>query len=98
MARGQSLYGTDRECFICKSPYVECHHIYQGAIRPIADGEGCWVWLCHEHHQGLTGVHHDIRLKRFFKEDCQRRWERREGLEGEEAHEAFRRRFHQSYL
>lgn len=75
-----SLYGSDRECFICRSPYVEQHHIYPSSRRPISDREGCTVWLCHEHHQGRNGVHFDKELDAFFRADCQRRWERREGI------------------
>ena len=67
--------------------------------RSISEREGCTVYLCHAHHQDQRfGVHYDAKLMEFFKRDCQRRWERREGLEGEEAHEAFRRVFYESYL
>lgn len=44
------------------------------------------------------GVHNDQKLQEFFRMDCQRRWEAREGLEGEEAHEAFRKVFYESFL
>ena len=75
MATGKSLYSDERECWICQSPYVERHHIYGGnGRRPIADREGCWVYLCHEHHQGLSGVHQDAHLMGYFRRDCERRW------------------------
>lgn len=92
-----SLYGDVRECFICKSPYVECHHIYPSSRRPISDREGCTVWLCHEHHQGLMGVHNDHKLQEFFRADCQRRWEEREGID-EPNHESFIRIMGRNYL
>lgn len=50
--------------------------------------------MCHEHHQGQTGVHRDHELDLFFRTDCQRRWMRREGLDGEDGIEAFRDTFH----
>lgn len=92
-----SLYGDTRECFICKSPYVECHHIYPSSRRPISDREGCTVWLCHEHHQGRRGVHNNHELQVFFRADCQRRWEEREGIH-EQNHETFIRLMGCNYL
>lgn len=95
--RKPSLYSDERECWLCGRP-AECHHVYAGTgRRQISDREGCYIYLCREHHQGRTGVHHDIRFKNWLKRDCQRRWEEREGLHGEEAHEAFRKVFGQSY-
>lgn len=92
------LYPDNRLCAICKSPYVELHHIYPSARRPISDREGAVIWLCHEHHQGRHGVHSgDRRLDRFLKADCQRRWEMREGIDDPE-HEAFVALFGRSYL
>lgn len=73
--RKPGLYGEERECYVCGSPYVECHHIYGGVgRRPISDREGCWVYLCREHHQGRTGVHRDPAMMRTLREDCERRW------------------------
>lgn len=97
MPRKPSLYGEEHECWICHSPLnVELHHIYQGSRRPISDREGCTVHLCHYHHQDAQfGVHYDSSLMQFFKTDCQRRWEEREGAED---HEAFRKVFYESYL
>jgi hypothetical protein len=46
----------------------------------------------------MRGVHQDKGLRDWLRQDCQRRWEEREGLEGEEAHEEFRRIFGISYL
>lgn len=92
-----SLYGNDRECFICRSPYVEQHHIYPSSRRPISDREGCTVWLCYEHHQGRNGVHFDRQLDLFFRRDCQRRWEQREGID-EPDHETFIGVFGCNYL
>lgn len=98
--RKPSLYPPrDEGCWLCGNPCVEQHHVYGGVgRRPIADQEGCTVYLCHEHHQGMRGVHQDKGLREWLRQDCQRRWEAREGLEGEEAHDAFRRVFGISYL
>jgi hypothetical protein len=43
------------------------------------------------------GIHFDKELDRAMREDCQRRWERREGIDDPE-HKAFRAIFHDSYL
>lgn len=95
-----SLYPLDNGCFICHSPYTVTHHIYPGnGRRPVSDREGCTIQLCHNHHNGSGfGVHFDRKLDEWLRKDCQRRWEEREGLEGEEAHDAFRRLFGISYL
>lgn len=83
-----SLYPTNDGCFICHSPYTECHHIYPSSRRPISEREGCTVRLCVEHHRGLMGVHNDQKLQDFFRRDCQMRWEKREGID-EPDHESF---------
>ena len=97
--RGSSLYSDKRRCFVCGSPQCECHHVYGGVgRRPISDREGCWLYLCREHHQGTRGVHMDARFRDWLRADCQRRWEEREGLSGEDAHDEFRKVFGTSYL
>lgn len=98
-SRNTSLYNNKEDgCWICKNPFVECHHIYRGTgRRKVSDREGCYVFLCHEHHLGNLGVHNDANLNRFFHEDCQRRWERREGV-ADGDHSDFIAVFGQSYL
>ena len=100
MTKKPSLYNERIDgCWICGNPNVEEHHIYQSSRRPISDREGCVVYLCHTHHQDPRfGVHHDANLMNFFKKDCQRRWEEREGVSGDSEHEAFRGVFYESYL
>lgn len=95
----QGLYNSREDgCWLCGNPYVECHHVYGGVgRRPISDREGCFIFLCREHHQGRTGVHQDKRFRDWLRRDCQRRWEEREGLHGQEAHDEFRRLFGASY-
>ena len=56
------------------------------------------VLLCKLHHNGSNfGVHFDRKLDQFFKQDCQRRWEEREGID-EPNHESFIRLMGRNYL
>ena len=94
--RSDSLYSMERRCWRCGNPTVDVHHIYGGTgRRDISDREGCWVYLCRPHHQGKNGVHGNQELMDFFRQDCQRRWEAREGATD---HEAFRKVFGESFL
>ena len=55
--------------------------------------------MCGPHHnQSDFGVHFDKTLDMALKKQAQMKWEEREGLEGEEAHEEFRKVFYESYL
>lgn len=74
--RGKSLYSEVCECWICHSPQVHMHHIYGGnGRRQVSDQEGCWVYLCPNHHNmSRFGIHFDKELDKAFKEDCERRW------------------------
>lgn len=95
----KSLYSEERECWLCHNTNVHRHHIYPGnGRRDASEREGCWVYLCPAHHNMSDfGIHFDKELDRAMREDCQRRWERREGIEDPE-HKAFRAIFHDSYL
>jgi hypothetical protein len=98
--RKPSLYPTDR-CFICGDTRVlVTHHVFPGhGRRPISDAEGCTVRLCPIHHNMSNhSVHMDRELDSQLRMDCQARWEEREGLSGEAAHDAFRKVFGVSYL
>lgn len=93
-----SLFGTrDNGCWLCGNPYVEQHHILPSSRRPISDREGLTIFLCHEHHQGPTGVHQDKKFDNWLRQEAQRRWEEREGLHGQQAHDEFRKLFGASY-
>ena len=98
--RKPSLYSDEPVCFLCQSNVVHRHHIYPGCgRREVSEQEGCWVYLCPRHHNmSNQGIHLDREFDRRMREDCQRRWEEREGLEGEEAHDEFRKLFGVSYL
>lgn len=96
-----SLYPDNRECYICHTPLdLHRHHVFPGnGRRDVSEEEGCWLYLCAYHHNmSDRSVHMDRRLDESLRRDCQRRWEEREGLEGEEAHDAFRKVFGISYL
>ena len=60
------------ECYVCKSPYTEVHHIYYGAKnRKRSDELGYVVHLCRKHH---SEVHEhpnhglDLMLKKIGQE------------------------------
>lgn len=95
MPKKPSLYGDERVCRICGNPNVELHHVYGGVGRRIvSDREGCVVYLCHEHHQGRTGVHQNKAFREWLRADCQKRWEEREG----KGHDDFIAMFGANYL
>lgn len=87
---GKSIIENEKECFICKSPNVQKHHIYKGnKCRSAADRLGLWVYLCPDHHRQ---VHLDRKLDLGFMRLGQRKFE--------ETHtrEEFRKNFIKSYL
>ena len=89
------MFSDERECWLCRSPRVHKHHIYGGSRRSDSEREGCWVYLCPEHHNmSNRGVHFDKRLDDYFKEACQRRWMEREGATEDD----FRAIFGRNYL
>ena len=56
----KSIIQSERECFICGSPYVEEHHIFGGAYRKKSEQYGLKVFLCHcDHNEPPNGVHHN---------------------------------------
>lgn len=64
----ESIIQARRECYVCHSPYVEDHHIFFGtANRRLSEKYGLKVWLCAEHHRGMTGVHHNRILDEKLK-------------------------------
>ena len=60
----KSIITNDLEhCYVCKSPYVEMHHIFYGtANRKLSDKYLLIVPLCAYHHRGAKGVHFNKRL------------------------------------
>lgn len=86
----KSIIDNTKECFICKNPRVQQHHIYKGnKCRKIADQEGLWVWLCRYHH---NQVHHDREVDLTLMRLGQQEYEKTH------TREEFREKFIKSYL
>ena len=69
-----------KSCYVCGSPYIEIHHIIHGtANRKISDRYGYIMPLCHEHHQGDTGIHYDKNFSIKMKQMCQEHFEKHHG-------------------
>lgn len=50
-----SILTNDMEhCYICQSPFVEIHEIYNAGNRKISMKNGFCVPLCHRHHEYVT--------------------------------------------
>lgn len=88
----KSILQNDKECLICKSPYVECHHVFEGSRRQKSDKYGLTVWLCRAHHTGTYGVHFNTNLERKLKVFAQKEFEKKYG------HDFFMREFGKNYL
>lgn len=95
MGRAESIMSNVHECYIChRSGDLHLHHIYYASNRKHSDEEGCWCWLCPEHHNmSRNGVHFNQELNLKLKRECQERWEKKNG-----SREKFREIFGKSYL
>lgn len=77
----KSILQKNKECYICKSLYVEDHHIYFGPNRKISEKYGFKVWLCNLHHTGsISGiskyaVHFNRAMNLRLKKECQTKYE-----------------------
>lgn len=84
------------------TPNVERHHCLLGQDRQKADEDGLWVPLTPDHHRtGKVSAHHCKEIQRLLQMLAQVSWERdrcAEGMSKEDAREAFRKRYHKSYL
>lgn len=91
----KSILSNERECYICGSPVdLHKHHIYGGSgRRQVSEREGCWVYLCANHHNmSSEGVHFNKELDTSLKQDCQLRWEQLH------EHDLFTQTFGRNYL
>lgn len=90
----RSVISDNRECWVCRNPQVEKHHIYEGPLRKKSERYGAWVYLCPYHHRIQGGINHnpvkelDLRLKR----QAQRELEKKYG------HPWFMNEFHRNWL
>lgn len=91
----ESLLSKTKKCYICGALNVEKHHVFFGtAKRRISDTEGCWLWLCPEHHRGASGIHFDKKLSRKIQMKCEQEWISRNKSD----EEGFRRMFGRNYI
>lgn len=73
----KSLFSQEKKCYVCGRTPVHKHHIYMGANRKISEAQGCWVYLCPQHHNmSNQGVHFNKELDDRLKRECQLLWER----------------------
>lgn len=87
----RSLLSDEKECWLCGNPNVHKHHVFGGVgRRPISEREGCWVYLCPQHHNmSNAGIHFDKQLDLRVKELCQRRWMDKNGKTPEDFRQLF---------
>ena len=72
----KSIIQSNKECWVCGSPYVEVHHVIYGtAKRRLSDKYGLTVYLCHKHHTGEEGVHLNPVLDKTLKQLAQKKFE-----------------------
>lgn len=83
-------------------PNVEHHHCLMGPDRDKADEDGLWVPLTKEHHTaGKISAHQCKEMRVLLQMLAQACWERdrcAEGMNKEDAREAFRKRYYKSFL
>ena len=92
----KSIISNIKECFICGSiQNLNKHHIFFGtANRKLSEEDGCWVYLCTNHHTMTNhSVHRNIDVDLDLKRKCQKEWE---SLYGDR--EKFIERYGKSYL
>lgn len=90
-----SIISNNKQCLVCGTTInLHKHHVFGGANRKISDRDGCWCWLCGEHHNlSGWGVHFNKVLDEALKRRTQTLWEERYGNR-----EAFRERYGKSWL
>lgn len=83
-------------------PNVERHHCLMGPDRAKADEDGLWVPLTKEHHTaGKISAHQCKEMRVLLEMLAQVSYERdrcAEGMDKDEAREAFRKRYGRSFL
>lgn len=89
----KSILQTSKYCWVCGNPNVEEHHVIFGtAKRSLSEKYGLKVYLCHEHHLGDKGVHHNPTLNLALKQFAQKKFEETH------SHEEYMRIFKRNYL
>lgn len=89
----KSIIQSNKECWVCGSPYVQVHHVIYGtAHRRLSEKYGLTVYLCQKHHTGGEGVHFNPILDKTLKQIAQKRFEEKY------SHEEFMKVFKRNYL
>lgn len=72
----KSLLQDKKECYKCKRTIaLHQHHIYEGRNRTNSDKDGCWIWLCPQHHNmSNKGIHFDDKFDLEVKKECEKVW------------------------
>ena len=71
------IQDTKETCFFCGARTTIRHHVFGGSgKRLLAEKDGCWLYLCAEHH---TGSNYSVHLCRerdlYLKRIAQKKWE-----------------------
>lgn len=93
----KSIMSNEKECFMChQTENLERHHIFFGtANRKLSEHDGCWCYLCPEHHNASKhSVHYNRKYDLYLKEECERRWMEKY----QKTEEDFIERYGKSYL
>lgn len=69
----KSMLQRNKICYVCGATRgLHRHHVMFGSSRKAAEKYNLCLYLCYEHHEGNTGVHHnralDLELKKFAQE------------------------------
>lgn len=65
----------DRECYVCRRPATDCHHIFGGRNRKTSDKLKLVVYLCREHHREVHD-HPNNGLDLILKREGQQAFEK----------------------
>lgn len=80
----KSILQTNKQCWVCGSPYVVEHHVFEGTShRALSEKYGLKVWLCGKHHNASKdGVHFnkvlDTEIKGFAQMKFEEKYSREE--------------------
>lgn len=93
----------NENCMFCGRPTTTQHHyIFGRGLRGIAEVDGIKGPVCGEHHNmGRDCIHGNVMAEKMSKMIGQLAWEKRkvaEGMTEDEAREAFRKRYGESWL
>ena len=92
----KSIMSNVKNCYFCGyTQDLDRHHIFFGtANRKLSEEDGCWVWLCKNHHtMSDMSVHQNRKMDLVLKTQCQMTWEKIYGDRKE-----FIQRYGKSYI